>query len=126
MIAAFAWPGGIVCVALLFRKKLTELLPLLIVKQRELQISFGISAPGLTMRPYFNRYTEDALDRCDALSSFSAQGKATLDESDGTRGQNRWDRWLSSLAPVPRRTNQGDRQLLCGRCRQHISDMAAP
>ncbi len=40
----------------------------------------SISAPGLSARPYFNRYTEDAMDLCDALASFSAQGKATLDE----------------------------------------------
>src|SRR5215472_1598716 len=40
----------------------------------------GVSAPGLSMRPYFNRYTEDAVDLCDVLSSFSFQGKATLHE----------------------------------------------
>jgi predicted PolB exonuclease-like 3'-5' exonuclease len=40
----------------------------------------GVAAPGLAMRPYFNRYTEDALDLCDALSSFNAQGRATLHE----------------------------------------------
>ncbi len=39
-----------------------------------------VSAPGLSARPYFNRYSEDALDLCDALSSFSMQGKATLHE----------------------------------------------
>jgi 3'-5' exonuclease len=39
-----------------------------------------VSAPGLAARLYFNRYTEDALDLCDALSSFSAQGKASLNE----------------------------------------------
>jgi predicted PolB exonuclease-like 3'-5' exonuclease len=39
-----------------------------------------VSAPGLSLRPYFNRYTEDAIDLCDVLSSFSAQSKATLDE----------------------------------------------
>ena len=39
-----------------------------------------VSAPGLSARSYFNRYTEDALDLCDALSSFSMQGKATLHE----------------------------------------------
>jgi hypothetical protein len=38
----------------------------------------GVSAPGLSTRPYFHRYTEDAVDLCDALSSFSSQGKATL------------------------------------------------
>ena len=32
------------------------------------------------MRPYFNRYTEEAIDLCDALPSFSSQGKATLHE----------------------------------------------
>jgi len=40
----------------------------------------GVSAPGLSVRPYFNRYTEDALDLCDALSSFSSQSKVTLHE----------------------------------------------
>jgi len=40
----------------------------------------GVAAPGLSMRPYFNRYTEDAVDLCDVLSSFSPQGKATLHE----------------------------------------------
>jgi predicted PolB exonuclease-like 3'-5' exonuclease len=40
----------------------------------------GIAAPGLASRPYFNRYTEDAVDLCDVLSSFSSQGKATLHE----------------------------------------------
>jgi 3'-5' exonuclease len=39
-----------------------------------------VSAPGLSLRPYFNRYTEDAIDLCDVLSSFSAQSKVTLDE----------------------------------------------
>ena len=40
----------------------------------------GIAAPGLASRPYFNRYTEDAVDLCDLLSSFSYQGKAKLHE----------------------------------------------
>jgi predicted PolB exonuclease-like 3'-5' exonuclease len=40
----------------------------------------GIAAPGLASRPYFNRYTEDAADICDLLSSFSYQGKAKLHE----------------------------------------------
>jgi 3'-5' exonuclease len=55
----------------------------------------GVAAPGLSLRPYFNRYTEDAVDICDVLSSFSFQGKATLHElcrvmglpgKDGMRG----------------------------------------
>jgi predicted PolB exonuclease-like 3'-5' exonuclease len=39
-----------------------------------------VAAPGLAARPYFNRYTEDALDLCDVLASFGAQGKASLNE----------------------------------------------
>jgi len=40
----------------------------------------GVAAPGLAARPYFNRYTDDAIDLCDVLSSFSSQAKATLHE----------------------------------------------
>jgi len=40
----------------------------------------GVTAPGLAARSYFNRYTEDAIDLCDVLSSFSSQGKASLHE----------------------------------------------
>jgi predicted PolB exonuclease-like 3'-5' exonuclease len=40
----------------------------------------AVSAPGLAARPYFNRYTEDAFDLCDALSSFSSGARATLNE----------------------------------------------
>ena len=46
----------------------------------------GVSAPGLSVRPYFNRYTQDALDLCDALSSFSPQGKASLHEISRVMG----------------------------------------
>jgi 3'-5' exonuclease len=40
----------------------------------------GVAAPGLSSRPYFNRYTEDAVDPCDVLSSYNSQGKVTLHE----------------------------------------------
>ena len=40
----------------------------------------GVAARGLAARPYFHRYTEDAVDLCDVLSSFSSQAKATLHE----------------------------------------------
>ena len=40
----------------------------------------AIAAPGLSARLYFNRYTEDAIDLCDVLSSFNPQAKATLHE----------------------------------------------
>jgi 3'-5' exonuclease len=39
-----------------------------------------MTSPGLSIRPYFNRYTEDAIDLCDVLSAFNSQGKATLHE----------------------------------------------
>ena len=39
----------------------------------------GISAPALSRRPYFNRYTDDALDLCDALASFDARSRVSLD-----------------------------------------------
>lgn len=39
-----------------------------------------VAAPGLSMRPYFNRYAEDAIDLCDVLSSFNRQAKTTLHE----------------------------------------------
>jgi predicted PolB exonuclease-like 3'-5' exonuclease len=39
-----------------------------------------VAAPGLAARPYFHRYTDDAVDLCDVLSSFSSQTKATLHE----------------------------------------------
>jgi predicted PolB exonuclease-like 3'-5' exonuclease len=40
----------------------------------------GVSAPGLAARLYFNRYTEDAVDLCDILSSFASHTKASLNE----------------------------------------------
>jgi 3'-5' exonuclease len=45
-----------------------------------------VSAPGLSARPYFNRYAEDALDLCDALSSFTPKAKATLNEISKVMG----------------------------------------
>jgi predicted PolB exonuclease-like 3'-5' exonuclease len=39
-----------------------------------------VAAPGLSARAYFHRYTEDAIDLCDVLSSFNSQCRATLDE----------------------------------------------
>jgi 3'-5' exonuclease len=40
----------------------------------------GVSARGLAARLYFNRYTEDAVDLCDILSSFAPHTKASLNE----------------------------------------------
>jgi predicted PolB exonuclease-like 3'-5' exonuclease len=41
-------------------------------------MTHGVAAPGLAIRPYFNRYTDDAIDLCDVLSSFAPQANATL------------------------------------------------
>ena len=81
----------------------------------------GISAPGLAARPYFNRYTEDAIDLRDVLSSFSAQGKVTLQELCGAMG----------LPGKPRLSGEEvekyyprDCRILRERCRQHLSRLA--
>src|ERR1700730_3769561 len=39
-----------------------------------------VSAGGLYVRPYFYRYSDDALDLCDALGSFTPGSKVKLDE----------------------------------------------
>ena len=39
-----------------------------------------VAALGLSARPYFNRYTDDAIDLCDVFSSFSPRAKSTLHE----------------------------------------------
>jgi len=39
-----------------------------------------VSAGGLQVRPYFRRFSDDALDLCDALGSFSAGARVKLDE----------------------------------------------
>jgi predicted PolB exonuclease-like 3'-5' exonuclease len=39
-----------------------------------------ISAAGLQVRPYFHRFSDDALDLCDALGSFSPGARVKLDE----------------------------------------------
>lgn len=46
----------------------------------------GISAPGLHARSYYHRFTEDHVDICDVLSSFSYSGKAKLDEISRVMG----------------------------------------
>jgi hypothetical protein len=39
-----------------------------------------VSAAGLSARLYFHRYTDDAVDLCDVLSSFAPGAKAGLHE----------------------------------------------
>jgi 3'-5' exonuclease len=40
----------------------------------------AVPAVGLTARPYFHRYSDDAIDLCDVLSSYSSQAKVSLHE----------------------------------------------
>ena len=40
-------------------------------------MTHSIAALGLSARPYFNRYTDDAIDLCDVLSSFTSPAKST-------------------------------------------------
>jgi predicted PolB exonuclease-like 3'-5' exonuclease len=46
----------------------------------------GITAPGLHSRSYYHRFTEDHVDLCDVLSSFTYGGKAKLDEMSRVMG----------------------------------------
>jgi len=46
----------------------------------------SVSAPGLTLRPYFHRFTSDCLDLCDELASFNFGAKVTLDELSKAMG----------------------------------------
>jgi predicted PolB exonuclease-like 3'-5' exonuclease len=39
-----------------------------------------VPAPGLNRRPYFNRYSTDAIDLCDVLGSFGSSSKMKLNE----------------------------------------------
>jgi hypothetical protein len=45
-----------------------------------------VAAPGLALRPYFNRYTEDAIDQCDVLPSRTNLRYASCAASWGYRG----------------------------------------
>jgi hypothetical protein len=56
-----------------------------------------VSSGGLEVRRYFHRYTDDALDLCDALASYVPGAKVKLDEISkilGRRGN------LKALAAV--------------------------
>jgi len=57
----------------------------------------GISASGLNARSYHHRFTEDHVDVCDVLSSFTYSGKAKLDENitgHGAAWEDRRDGWV--------------------------------
>ena len=84
-----------------------------------------ISAPGLEGRPYFKRYTDDATDLCEMLSSFDSRSKMKL--NDLCRALN--------LPGKPDGIDGSQVEQLFGegrigkvadvRCREHLSAMAA-
>lgn len=49
------------------------------VKRYRAMVNY-VSAPGLICRNYFNRYSDECLDLCDALASFDGRGKLKLDD----------------------------------------------
>ena len=72
-----------------FMEKIGELLPQLITFNghsfdlpvlRYRAMVNRVSAGGLQVRQYFHRYTDDALDLCDALASYVPMAKVKLDE----------------------------------------------
>ena len=78
-----------------FLEKIGELLPQLITFNghsfdlpvlRYRAMVNRISAGGLQVRQYFHRYTDDALDLCDALGSYVPGAKVKLDEIGGIIG----------------------------------------
>src|SRR5260370_31967801 len=72
----------------------------------------GIAAPGLSARPYFHRYTDDAIDLCDVFSSFSPQGKATLHEISRIMSLPGKPKGVDGSEVLPRGQDQGDRRHL--------------
>ncbi len=79
----------------------------------------SVPAPGLSLRPYFNRYTEDAVDLCDVLSSFSAQSKVTLDELSRIMGLPGKPDGLSG-ADVERYFREGRTQEIANYCETDV------
>ena len=87
----------------------------------------GVAAPGLAQRPYFNRYTEDAIDLCDVLSCFSPQNKPSLHELCRVMGLPGKPDGISG-ADVERFCREvrvaGGRRLLRERRREHVPSLA--
>jgi predicted PolB exonuclease-like 3'-5' exonuclease len=64
----------------------------------------GVSAPGLAARLYFNRYTEDAVDLCDILSSFRSSHQSLVkraQQDHGSAGEARGHRRQRGRAILP-------------------------
>jgi hypothetical protein len=87
-----------------------------------------LSAPGLYARGYFKRYSDDAVDLCDVLASFTTQGKCKLDELSrilGLARKTRWRRWLQGGRVRGHGAHSGSRGLLRNRRGEHLPRLAA-
>ncbi len=88
----------------------------------------GVFAPGMHNRAYYHRYTDDCVDLCDVLSSFSYGGKVKLDElsSDhGSFGKTWRDGRVTGRGLLQRRSHPGDSGLLQIRRRQYVPALAS-
>jgi 3'-5' exonuclease len=83
----------------------------------------GVSAPGLSARPYFHRFTEDAVDLCDVFSSFRPQRKATLHEISRVMGLPGKPKGIDGREVERYFRDQGDRRR--NRRGRHLSGVAA-
>jgi hypothetical protein len=74
-----------------------------------------------------NRYSEDALDLCDVLSSFSSNARATLDEISRVMGclGNLMVSMEARLKATSLRSHQGNRRLLRDGRSQHVPRLAS-
>ena len=91
-------------------------------------MTHSIAALGLSARPYFNRYTEDAIDLCDVLSSFIARSQITLHELCRVMGLAGKPVGIDG-AEVAQFYRDGRLREIADYCesdsRQHLSDLAA-
>jgi Predicted 3'-5' exonuclease related to the exonuclease domain of PolB len=91
-------------------------------------MTHSIAAPGIAARPYFNRYTDDAVDLCDLLSSFSFPSKSDPARDlprDGIARQAKWHQRCRGGEIFSRWAHSRDCGLLQKRCDQHLPSLAA-
>jgi predicted PolB exonuclease-like 3'-5' exonuclease len=79
----------------------------------------AIPAVGLTSRPYFHRYSDDAIDLCDVLSSYSSQAKVSLHELCKVMGLPGKPNGMCG-SDVDRYHREGRIRGLRKRCAQHV------
>lgn len=91
-------------------------------------MAHALPAPGLSRRAYFNRFSDDAVDLCDVLSSFvpGALSETARDRQNAEPArQTRRHRRLGDRNLRPRRPHPRGRRLLRKRRRQHLQNLAA-